>query len=76
MKSGNTNYLLTIIIFIVAIYAFYTKFYLNAVGWFLLGITLILITYLSKINANRKYYIITLPIPILAFICFMLEFFY
>ena len=76
MTSKNTNYLLAVVVFIMAAYAFYTKYYFNASGWFLLGLTLILITYFSKISANRKYYIITLPLPILALICFALEFLY
>lgn len=76
MKSQNANYLLAIIVFIVSAYAFYTKYYFNATGWFLLGLTLILISYLSKINAGKKYYIMALPLPILALICFVLEFLY
>jgi hypothetical protein len=76
MTGKNTNYLLAIIVFIVAIYAFYTKYYFNAAGWLLLGLTLVLISYFSKINADKKYYIISLPIPIVALICFALEFFY
>ena len=76
MNSKNTNYLLAVIVFIMAGYAFYTKYYFNASGWFLLGLTLILITYFSKINANKKYYIMALPLPILALISFALEFFY
>ncbi len=76
MNSKNTNYLLAVVVFIMAVYAFYTKYYFNASGWFLLGLTLILITYFSKINASKKYYIMTLPLPILALISFALEFFY
>ncbi|MGB9979504.1 hypothetical protein [Methanobacterium sp.] len=76
MTGKNTNYLLTVMVFIVALYAFYTKYYFNASGWFLLGLTLILISYLSKINADKKYYIMALPLPILSLICFALEFFY
>lgn len=76
MNSKNTNYLLAVVVFIMAVYAFYTKYYFNASGWFLLGLTLILITYFSKINASKKYYIMALPLPILALISFALEFFY
>lgn len=76
MTGKNTNYLLAIVVFIVAAYALYTKYYFNASGWFLLGLTLILITYFSKINADKKYYIMTLPLPIMALLCFVLEFFY
>ena len=76
MNSKNTNYLLAVVVFIMAVYAFYTKYYFNASGWFLLGLTLILITYFSKINACKKYYIMALPLPILALISFALEFFY
>jgi hypothetical protein len=76
MTNKNTNYLLMIIVFIVAVYAFYTKYYFNAAGWLLLGVTLISISYLSKINASKKYYIMSLPLPILALICFVLEFIY
>ena len=76
MKSQNTNYLLAIVVFIVAVYAFYTKYYFNASGWSLLGLTLILISYLSKINAGKKFYIMALPLPILALVCFVLEFLY
>ncbi len=76
MTGKNTNYLLAVIIFIVALYSFYTKYYFDAVGWFLLGLTLILSSYLSKIKASKKYYIITLPVPILALVCFVLQFIY
>ncbi len=76
MTSKNTNYLLAVVVFIVAAYAFYTKYYFNASGWFLLGLTLILMTYFSKINADRKYYIMALPLPVVALLCFALEFFY
>ncbi len=76
MTNKNTNYLLAVVVFIIAVYAFYTKYYFNAMGWLLLGLTLILISYLSKTSANRKYYIMALPLPILALICFVLEFFY
>ena len=76
MNSKNTNYFLAIIIFVLAIYSFYTKFYFNSAGWFLLGLSLISISYLSQIKADKKYYIMALPLPILALICFALEFFY
>lgn len=76
MKGKNTNYLLAVIVFIASTYSFYTKYYFNAAGWFLLGLTLVLSSYLSKINANKKYYIMALSLPILALICFVLEFIY
>lgn len=76
MTGKNTNYLLAIIVFAVSIYSFYTKFYFNSAGWFLLGLSLILISYLSKKSAEKKYYIMALPLPILALICFLLEIFY
>jgi|GEM_PF-5630856 len=76
MKGKNTNYWLAIILFILSIYFFYTKYYLNSAGWLLLGLTLILINYLSKISAGKKYYLMALSLPILALICFVLEFFY
>ena len=76
MLNKNTNYLLAIIIFIVSIYSVYTKYYLSSAGWFLLGLSLVLIGYLSKIEADRKYYIIMIPLPVLAIICFLLEAFY
>ena len=76
MTGKNTNYLIVAVVFIMAVYAFYTKYYFTASGWFLLGLTLILITYFSKISADKKYYIMALPLPILALICFALEFFY
>ena len=76
MASQNTNYLLAIVVFIAAIYSFYTKFYFNSAGWFLLGLTLVLIGYLSKIEADKKYYIMAIPVPIIAIICFILEIFY
>ena len=76
MTDKKTNYLLAVVIFIVAVYSFYTGYYINTMGWFLLGLTLILIGYLSKINADRKYYMMTLLLPVLALICFVLEFLY
>lgn len=76
MASKNTNYFLAVIIFIAAVYSFYTKYYFNSAGWFLLGISLLLTSYLSKIKATKKYYIMALPLPVLALICFLLEFFY
>ncbi len=76
MAGKNTNYLLAIIIFAVSVYSFYTGYYFNAAGWFLLGLTLILVGYFSKISADKKYYVIALPLPVLALICFLLEVFY
>ena len=76
MAGKNTNYLLAVIIIAVSIYSFYTRYYLNAAGWFLLGLTLIFIGYFSKISAHKKYYMMALPLPVLALICFLLEVFY
>lgn len=76
MTGKNTNYLLAIILFIASIYYFYTNYYFYSAGWFLLGLTLVLISYLSKISAGKKYYIMAIPLPILALICFALELFY
>ena len=76
MTSKNTNYLLMIILFIVAVYSLFLKNYFNAAGFFLLGISLFLIDYLSKIGASKKYYIMATILPIIALICFVLQIFH
>lgn len=76
MTGKNTNYLLAILLFIVSIYSIYTKNYFNSAGWLLLGLSLALISYLSKIKASKKYYAAAITLPVLALICFILEIFY
>ena len=76
MESTKNNYFIAVLLVFVAIYYAYTKAYYNALGWFLLSITIFLGIYLTRIGASKKYFYMAIALAVLAVICFVLEIFY
>jgi hypothetical protein len=73
MDSKN-NYILAFIIFFVSIFYFFTKSYYIGLGWFLIGLSIFLGAYLTKIGADKKYFILTITLPIIALLLFVYQF--
>lgn len=76
MEANNTNYILAIIIFAASIFYFYIQSFYTGLGWLLLGITIVMGIYLTKISADKKYYYMVMVLPIISLILFAYDFFY
>lgn len=76
MEANNTNYILAIIIFAASIYYFYIQSFYTAVGWLLLGVSIVSGIYLTKIGSDKKYYYMVMLLPVISLILFVYDFFY
>ncbi len=72
--DSKTNYMLAVIILVVSIYYFFTANYYTGLGWFLIGLSIILGAYLTKLGADKKYFILTMALPIIALLLFVYQF--
>ncbi|MDP1552222.1 MAG: hypothetical protein Q8M06_04325 [Methanobacteriaceae archaeon] len=76
MEYNKNNFLFAGLFMIIGVYSIYTKTYYSALGWVLLAFAIIFGMYMTKINAEKKYFIMVTILPVLALICFALEIFY